>query len=338
MTDRTARTAQMDTVLTRLATVAGRPWDAAAPESREQWWRSTSQSQADPPPDPDTSRAPRTDPPSPPGNPRPRSTNSTDSGSPTTAKADQPDPASSPDPGFPSAPRAAEPAQEEPFVVDPQTRPDRERMPRWWHDHPAAALLRRVTPPRRTPIALVVGALALLAVVTYCTLSTNPTPEPAPDLAAATVDHPPRLSSTAPPQVVIDVVGKVNAPGVRTLPNGSRVRDALTAAGGPTPDADLTTLNLARPLVDGEQVRVGLPAAVPAAADPQNPPTTAPVDLNTATVQQLDSLPGVGTVTAQRILDWRTRHGRYSDVAQLQEVDGIGPTRFAKLRELVTAR
>ncbi|EWC60155.1 putative comE operon protein 1 [Actinokineospora spheciospongiae] len=329
MTDRTARTAQMDTVLTRLATVAGRPWDVPAPESRGQRWRSTSRSHADPPPGAGTPRTPPgIDPPPTPDDP-PRRT--TDNGSPTTAEADQPDPASPPDP------RAADPAQEEPFVVDSQTRPDRERTPRWWHDHPAAGLLRRVTPPRRTPIALVVGALALLAVVTYCALSTNPTPEPAPDLAAATVDHP-RPSSTAPSQVVIDVVGKVNAPGVRTLPSGSRVRDALTAAGGPTPDADLSTLNLARPLVDGEQVRVGLPAAIPSAADPQNPPTTAPVDLNTATVQQLDSLPGVGTVTAQRILDWRTRHGRYSDVTQLQEVDGIGPSRFAKLRELVTAR
>ncbi|OLR95498.1 hypothetical protein BJP25_06275 [Actinokineospora bangkokensis] len=187
--------------------------------------------------------------------------------------------------------------------------------------------------PRRVPIALVVGVVAVLAIVAYLLLSGPPAPEAAPDLAAATVETSRAPTSARPAEVVVDVVGKVQAPGVRSLPSGSRVRDALTAAGGATSDADLSTLNLARPLVDGEQVRVGLPQlAVPG---PAAAGTAGPVDLNSATVAQLDELPGVGAVTAQRILDWRERHGRFSSVAQLQEVDGIGPARFESLRELV---
>jgi competence protein ComEA len=117
----------------------------------------------------------------------------------------------------------------------------------------------------------------------------------------------------------------------------------LDAAGGALPGTDLSALNLARRVVDGEQVAVGVPAAPDAAplAIPGAPPSqasgapTGKVDLNAAAVEQLDALPGVGPVTAQRILEWRTRHGRFTRVEQLREIEGIGERRFAQLRELV---
>jgi competence protein ComEA len=148
--------------------------------------------------------------------------------------------------------------------------------------------------------------------------------------------------------LVVSVSGRVARPGLVRLAPGSRVGDAVDAAGGATPDADLTGLNLAARLSDGEQVVVGVPAPAPSAsaAGPAGPPATgagggaaaAPggrVDLNTATLEQLDQLPGVGPVTAQRILEWRTQNGRFAAVEQLQEVSGIGDARFATLRDLV---
>jgi competence protein ComEA len=112
------------------------------------------------------------------------------------------------------------------------------------------------------------------------------------------------------------------------------VADAVRAAGGAS-DADSLALNMARRLTDGEQVCVGVaapPEAGPAAAKP------AKVDLNAASVSQLDSLPGVGEVTAQRIVEWRGQHGKFTSVQQLRQVDGIGDSRFTRLKELVTVR
>ncbi|MEU5974206.1 ComEA family DNA-binding protein [Streptomyces sp. NPDC047315] len=151
-------------------------------------------------------------------------------------------------------------------------------------------------------------------------------------------------------RIVVDVSGKVRRPGVLKLPAGSRVTDALTAAGGPKDGADLTGLNRARVLVDGEQVVVGVPLP-PGAAPPGGPPVDAagavagaaatgvrppgPVSLSTATVQQLDTLPGVGPVLAQHIVDYRTQHGGFRSIDELREVDGIGARRFADLKPLV---
>lgn len=149
--------------------------------------------------------------------------------------------------------------------------------------------------------------------------------------------------STTPPagEVVVDVAGKVRRPGIVTLPAGSRVADALRAAGGVRPQVDTAALNLARPLVDGEQVLVGLPpvGGVPAPALPGASPTvgtTTLVNLNTATMEQLDTLPGVGPVTAQAILDWRSENGAFTGVDELLEVSGIGDATLADLRDLVT--
>ncbi|WP_026423092.1 ComEA family DNA-binding protein [Actinokineospora inagensis] len=193
-----------------------------------------------------------------------------------------------------------------------------------WDREPAEQPARR-----RSRIPVLAGlAVVLAAVIATSTLSGSPPPpEQAPTLAAAAVEH-------TVPTIVVDVVGKVANPGLRSLPDGSRVDDALRASGGALPGADLTPLNLARKLVDGEQIHVGVPA--PPADDPPGPPGK--VNLNTATLARLDTLPGVGAVTAQRILDWRGQHGRFSRVEQLRDVDGIGQARFEHLRDLVTVQ
>ena len=135
--------------------------------------------------------------------------------------------------------------------------------------------------------------------------------------------------------VVVAVVGLVVTPGLVTLPAGSRVDDAVSAAGGALPDADLTTVNLARVLVDGEQIAVGVPGAPPVGG-PSDSSGTPLVNLNTATEQELEGLPGVGPVLAGRIVDYRSDSGGFATVDQLQDVDGIGPSTFAELRDLVT--
>lgn len=144
--------------------------------------------------------------------------------------------------------------------------------------------------------------------------------------------------------VVVHVAGEVGRPGVVEVPSGSRLEDAIEAAGGATGEADLAAVNLARPVVDGEQVYV------PSTADERAPASwgggttgaggsdgagSGLVDLNAADVGALDALPGIGPVLAQRILDWRTEHGRFTSVDELGEVAGIGPTVLERLRPLV---
>ncbi|MFJ9004179.1 helix-hairpin-helix domain-containing protein [Streptomyces canus] len=149
----------------------------------------------------------------------------------------------------------------------------------------------------------------------------------------------PNATGPAGAEIVVDVSGKVREPGIQRLPAGSRVADALKAAGGVRPGTNTDTLNRARFLVDGEQVIVGGPAAPApgtggsAPGGPAGP--AAPVSLNTATVDQLDTLPGVGPVLAQHIVDYRTQHGGFRSVDELREVNGIGDRRFADLRNLV---
>ncbi|TCC51416.1 ComEA family DNA-binding protein [Kribbella capetownensis] len=141
--------------------------------------------------------------------------------------------------------------------------------------------------------------------------------------------------------VVVDVAGKVRRPGLVRAPSGSRVADVLTLAGGPLPGVDLTTLNLARPVTDGEQILVGIPIPPGATTAPGATPTApstasnAPVNLNTADLTQLDTLPGVGPVLAQRILDYRTQNGPFATIDQLQEVPGVGPKKFDSLKSHV---
>jgi len=152
--------------------------------------------------------------------------------------------------------------------------------------------------------------------------------------------------AAAAARVVVDVVGAVRRPGVYRLGEGSRVEDAVARAGGATARADLTAVNLAAPLADGEQVLVParLPPAVaaaqgaPVAGGNGSSPGAAPagpVQLSVATVEQLDALPGIGPVTAQKIVDYRTAHGPFRSVDDLDDVPGIGPARVDQLRGLV---
>lgn len=138
--------------------------------------------------------------------------------------------------------------------------------------------------------------------------------------------------------VVVHVAGAVRNAGVYRLRVGARVNDALARAGGATPRADLSQVNLAAKVEDGRQVlvprRVTAPPAAPAAPGVASAPT-APVNLNAATLEQLDTLPGVGPATAQKILDYREEHGGFGSVDELGEVPGIGDVRLAALRDLV---
>ena len=125
--------------------------------------------------------------------------------------------------------------------------------------------------------------------------------------------------------VVVHVAGRIQRPGVVVLPAGSRVVDAVEAAGGALPDTSLESVNLARLVSDGEQVRVGLPPD-PTVPGPAEGGVDVALDLNSADVDDLDALPGIGPVLARRIVDWRAENGPFTDVGQLMEVAGIGPS------------
>lgn len=193
---------------------------------------------------------------------------------------------------------------------------------------------------RRIALAVAGVVVGMAVAVGVALAGSGPTAEPPPALPAAEPVPSAAASSRAGESIVVSVVGLVAKPGLVTLPDGARIADALRASGGPVAGTDLSALNLARRLTDGEQIYVGVPA--PPGQDPAGPAgdrdASSTVDLNTAELDALDTLPGVGPVTAQRILDWRTEHGRFTTVDQLREIDGIGPTRFEKLKDLVVVR
>ncbi|MET9529520.1 ComEA family DNA-binding protein [Streptomyces sp. NPDC006649] len=177
----------------------------------------------------------------------------------------------------------------------------------------------------------------------------GPRPSPGPPPPAGPLPSPgagPAQAGATAARIVVDVSGKVRRPGIQRLPAGSRVTDALRAAGGVKDGTDTSGLNQARVLTDGEQVVVGGPP-VPAssagggtggaAGGPGAPAasTTGPVSLSSATVEQLDTLPGVGPVLAQHIVDYRTEHGGFTSVDELRQVTGIGDRRFSDLQPLV---
>ncbi|OBF16077.1 hypothetical protein A5725_25685 [Mycobacterium kubicae] len=237
-------------------------------------------------------------------------------------------------------------------------------LPRWLPDTAGpqgwAARL-RADPGRAGAIALaVIAALAVLITV-FTLLRSHPAPVMSAKLPAvepvSSISARPSANGGPDRPVVVSVVGLVHKPGLVTLAPGARIADALQAAGGATDGADTIGLNMARQLGDGEQIVVGLApvsgqpptlgssvstgAAGPAPASPAtsgtsgNPKPGQLVDLNTATVEQLDALPGVGPVTAAAIVAWRQAHGRFTSVDQLADVEGIGAARLDKLRALV---
>lgn len=178
------------------------------------------------------------------------------------------------------------------------------------------------------------------AVLTPVAVQTTPSVEVGPAPQAAEPGTAPTQASdpSATAEVVVDVAGKVRRPGIVVLAQGSRVADALDAAGGARRGVDLTSLNLARVLVDGEQILVGAPAApaVAGAAPSPEGPGGSLVNLNTASATELETLPGVGPVTAAAIIEWRTRHGGFTSVEDLLEVQGIGEVTLEQLAPLVT--
>ncbi|MDN6399574.1 MAG: ComEA family DNA-binding protein [Brachybacterium sp.] len=236
-------------------------------------------------------------------------------------------------------------------------------------DHPSPQRTRRLTVPAPSPSALVGLAVLVLIAVGVVHLSgsgsavpleTRPT-VPVESAAEVTPDPPSAAPSgaspaapasgasdgadSAPPEIIIHVSGAVAAPGVVRLPGDARVDDALSAAGGATDDADLSAVNLARPLTDGEQIHVPLPgeAPRPASARPAGPTDGAAdpvdqssIDLNTADAAELEELPGVGPAIAQRIVEHRDKNGPFTSVDGLLEGAGIGPSTLEEIRGRAT--
>lgn len=186
----------------------------------------------------------------------------------------------------------------------------------------------------RTQLALVLVPLVVLLTVAGSRIAgVGASRGPA---AVAPLVRVPSSAQAQRPLLVVHVVGAVRRAGLFRLRDGSRVADALARAGGPTRRADLAAVNLAAPLVDGEQVVVPRRGAGGSVTGAAAPGAGAKVSLGSATVEQLDELPGVGPVTAQKIVDWRTTHGPFRSVEDLDDVPGIGPARIEQLRDLVT--
>lgn len=177
------------------------------------------------------------------------------------------------------------------------------------------------------------AALVAAALVAWFLLRQPPGPPAEASMAPVAT-----TSTTAAPTVLAHAAGAVRAPGVYELPTGARVADLLAAAGGATPDADLDRVNLAAPVADGSQVYVPRPGEpVPATGGGGGTSTpSGPLDLNTATLEQLEELPGIGPSTAQAILAERDRRGRFASVEELLDVRGIGPAKLDAIRDLVT--
>jgi competence protein ComEA len=194
---------------------------------------------------------------------------------------------------------------------------------------------------RSTALALLCAVLAVLVLAGNRLARSSTASEPT---AAAPLEL---VTPAKPDTLVVHVVGAVRRPGLYRLREGQRVADAVARAGGASRRADLAAVNLAAPLVDGTQVLVPVRVAIAAPGGPAagagvaagGATASAPqpkASLATATLEQLDELPGVGPVTAQKIIDYRTEHGPFASVDDLDAVPGIGPATVENLRDLVT--
>ena len=191
--------------------------------------------------------------------------------------------------------------------------------------------------PRTTALLGVCAALVVLALLGQRLAHAGAASEP--DAAAVPLER--VADAPARSLLVVHVVGEVRRPGLYRLRDGARIADAVHRAGGALRDADLAAVNLAAPLVDGVQILVPARAVAPSGSPAGSGggatgAATGPVSLSSATLEELDQLPGVGPVTAQKIVDYRTEHGPFASVDELDAVPGIGPTRIEQLRELVT--
>lgn len=184
----------------------------------------------------------------------------------------------------------------------------------------------RLTPELQRQLVVFAGLVALLA-VGYWWLSAPSSTATVPVARVTTV-------ASAPASVVVDIEGAVRRPGVIRLRAGARVIDAITAAGG-LREGQRAVVNMARPLVDGEQIVIGASAAsAPVAGG--SAAASGRVDINTASVAQLDALPGIGAVLAQRIVDHREQHGPFKALRDLLDVSGIGDAKYADLADAIT--
>jgi len=226
-------------------------------------------------------------------------------------------------------------------VLAPQDPASQAETPAAIADAPSGAVWRRAVGFGREhlavlAIALVVGVV--FAVTTYARASPQEVPLQAPPEVTVQTPAPETVTPTPEPTIKVHVLGAVVNPGVVTLPQGSRVEDAINAAGGLLPGADPAQLNLAAILVDGSQIIIGTaqqPRGEVNGGGSESSGGETKINLNTATQAQLETLPGIGPVTAGKILAWRAQHGRFTSVAQLQEVDGIGPKTMAQLEPYV---
>ncbi|NCZ76457.1 MAG: ComEA family DNA-binding protein [Actinobacteria bacterium] len=157
---------------------------------------------------------------------------------------------------------------------------------------------------------------------------------PAIEQASVNIAEPIPQQSVAT-QLIINVAGKVLNPGVYQLPQGSRVIDALKAAGNQLKGVDISDINLARVLVDGEQILIGASNHVSLKAKTKKITVDNPLDLNRATLAQLDTLPGIGPVTSQRIIDYRKKVGRINSVDELKKISGLGGAKFEEIKPLL---
>ena len=163
----------------------------------------------------------------------------------------------------------------------------------------------------------------------------NSKPSAAPELTQDLILPIQESSTVQSSQIIVNVAGKVANPGVYSLTAGSRVIDAINMAGNQLRGIDISDINLARILIDGEQILVGAPAQVVAKKAAAKITSTNPLDINKATAAQLDTLPGIGPVTAQRILDYRSKVGHISAVDELKKISGLGGAKFEEIKSLL---